>query len=203
MVAAILKVGIEYYDGDDKHGAIVKKGKIGPNYFRFKNNGSEYFHRAKQDIHIFNNQIIPNMNILKRLFVIANTLFRLEAVLADHQGQDMMPFTIRDLPEAAPHRDWLKGEVSDLSFLSDIQDQWAWNIYLTQPISGGETCIYNEQDPSNLIANTAKVSCLPKLGNLLFFRSTNVHEVKATEGDRYTLSGFCGPTSNGKLLFWV
>ena len=28
MVAALLKVGIEYYDGDDKHGAIVKKGKI-------------------------------------------------------------------------------------------------------------------------------------------------------------------------------
>jgi len=203
ILAALREIGIEYYDGDDKSGAIVRKGKVGPNYYRFKEEPDEYFARTKRDLPVFEERILSGIDLLGRLHRLSAILFGAPVSLAEHRKIKMMPCTIRDLPVAPPHRDWLKGEVSNLDFLATIEDQLAWNIYLTTPEKGGKTGIFKTQRRSDLEKGVPVCFHPPKAGQLLLFRSTNIHEVRPTEGARYTLSGFFGRTSDCRLLFWV
>lgn len=199
---AISKIGIEYYEGDDKAGGIVRKGKLGPNYFRFKANPGEYFRRVGIFENIFDERILGLVNFFPRVQEVASKMFSLGSTVAEHQGARMMKFTVRALPEAPIHRDWMPGENTGLSFAPQIREQFAWNIYLKTPKSGGQTRIYNEQDPALAGKGSEYFEVAPQVGDLIIFRTTHAHEVLPSDGERLTLSGFFGSTPE-KLLFWV
>ncbi len=202
ILHAISKIGIEYYNGDDKAGSVVRKGKLGPNFFRFKDDHSEYFRRARIFEKIFEERILTLVNFFPRVQEVASKAFSLGHGVAEHQDRRMMNFTVRVLPEAPIHRDWMPGENTGLSFAPRLSDQFAWNIYLKTPESGGQTRIYKEQDPALANERSEYVDVAPRVGELIIFRSTQAHAVLPSNGERLTLSGFFGITPE-KLLFWV
>lgn len=202
ILHAISKIGIEYYDGDDKAGGVVRKGKLGPNFFRFKSDHSEYFRRARIFEKVFEERILTLVNFFPRVQEVASKTFSLPPAVAEHNERRMMNFTVRALPEAPIHRDWMPGENCGLSFASRLSDQFAWNIYLKTPRSGGQTRIYKEQDTAQAARGGEYVDVAPRVGDLIIFRSTQAHSVLPSDGERLTLSGFFGITPE-KLLFWV
>jgi hypothetical protein len=202
ILAAISKIGMEYYDGDDKAGRTVRKGKLGPNFFRFKDDQREYFRRVSVYEGIFNNQILAPVNFFARVQGAASKVFSRGSYIAEHEGRRMMSCTVRALPEAPVHRDWMPGENTGLSFAPHIIDQFAWNVYLKMPEVGGHTRIYGERNPASVGENTIHSEFVPSIGELVIFRSTQAHAVMPSRGDRLTLSGFFGTTTE-RLLFWV
>ena len=202
ILHAISKIGIEYYEGDDKAGGVVRKGKLGPNFFRFKSDHGEYFRRTRIFEEIFDQHILGLVNFFPRVQEVASKMFSLGPGVAEHEGRRMMNFTVRVLPEAPIHRDWMPGEDSGLSFAPQIKEQFAWNIYLKTPKSGGQTRIYKEQDPARVGKESEHFEVAPRVGDLIIFRTTYAHEVLPSDGERLTLSGFFGTTPE-KLLFWV
>ena len=202
ILHAIKKIGIEYYEGDDKAGGVVRKGKLGPNFFRFKTDQSEYFRRAQIFEEIFDQQILGLVNFFPRVQEVASKMFSLAHGVAEHRGRRMMNFTVRVLPEAPIHRDWMPGEDSGLSFAPQIKEQFAWNIYLKTPKSGGQTRIYNEQNLALVSKGSEHCEVSPRVGDLIIFRTTHAHEVLPSDGERLTLSGFFATTPE-KLLFWI
>lgn len=202
ILHAISRIGIEYYEGDDKAGGIVRKGKLGPNFFRFKADHGEYFRRARIFEKVFDERILTLVNFFPRVQQVASKTFSLPSGVAEHQGRRMMNFTVRVLPEAPIHRDWMPGENSGLSFAPQLSEQFAWNIYLRTPKSGGQTRIYTERDPALAGRDGEHVEVGPRVGDLIIFRSTQAHSVLPSDGERLTLSGFFGITPE-KLLFWV
>ncbi|SCX72950.1 2OG-Fe(II) oxygenase [Variovorax sp. EL159] len=202
ILHAISEIGIEYYEGDDKAGGVVRKGKLGPNFFRFKSDQDEYFRRTRIFEEIFDQRILGLVNFFPRVQEVASKMFSLGHGVAEHQGSRMMNFTVRVLPEAPIHRDWMPGEDTGLSFAPQIKEQFAWNIYLKTPKSGGQTRIYKEQDPALVGEESEHFEVAPRVGDLIIFRTTQAHEVLPSDGDRLTLSGFFGTTPE-KLLFWI
>jgi hypothetical protein len=202
ILHAISKIGIEYYEGDDKAGGVVRKGKLGPNFFRFKSDHSEYFRRARIFEKVFEERILRLVNFFPRVQEVASKTFSLGHGVAEHQDRRMMNFTVRVLPEAPIHRDWMPGENTGLSFAPRVSEQFAWNIYLKTPKAGGQTRIYKEQDPTQAAKASNYIDVAPRVGDLIIFRSTQAHSVLPSDGERLTLSGFFGITSE-KLLFWV
>lgn len=202
ILTAIATVGMEYYEGDDKAGSTVRKGKLGPNFFRFKENHPEYFRRVASFEPIFSNEILAYTNIFTRVQTVVSKMFSLSSRIAEHEGKRMMSCTVRALSAAPIHRDWMPGENTGLSFARHITDQFAWNIYLKMPICGGHTLIYDERDPAHIVDSTMHAEVAPSIGELVVFRSTQAHAVRPSEGDRLTLSGFFGTTPE-RLLFWV
>ncbi|MGJ7525471.1 2OG-Fe(II) oxygenase [Variovorax sp. GB1P17] len=199
---AISEIGIEYYEGDDKAGGVVRKGKLGPNFFRFKSDHGEYFRRTRIFEEMFDQRILSLVNFFPRVQEVASKMFSLGHEVAEHQGRRMMNFTVRVLPEAPIHCDWMPGENTGLSFAPQIKDQFAWNIYLKTPKSGGQTRIYTEKDPALASKESEHFEVAPRVGDLIIFRTTQAHEVLPSDGERLTLSGFFGITPE-KLLFWV
>lgn len=203
VLAAISDIGIEYYEGDDKAGRVVRKGKLGPNFFRFKDDHDEYFRRVDIFSTIFENKIIRHVDFFSRVREAISRIFALNNSMAEHHGKRMMNFTVRALPETPIHRDWIPTEKTGLSFSPRITDQFAWNIYLKLPDSGGQTRIFRTQDPAlAAVKGSVFTEAMPSVGDLIVFRSTQAHAVMPSSGDRLTLSGFFATTPE-KLLFWV
>lgn len=200
--AAISDVGLEYFEGDDKGGAVVRKGKLGPNFYRFKEDPSEYFRRTRLTWPIFANDILSRVDLYSCVKDICSTIFGMPSQTAEHRGRPMMGCTVRELGSAPVHRDWMPGESDALDFAGQLQDQMAWNFYLKMPQTGGETIIYHANALTQLDAHTGAAKVRPLAGDLVIFRSTQLHEVLPSHGERMTLSGFFGPTSD-RLLFWV
>ena len=84
---------------------------------------------------------------------------------------------------------------------SDLIDQFAWNVYISVGQTGGETAIYDTGVPDH--ARRPALVLPPQRGDLLLFRTRNVHAVLPSEGARLTVSGFWGPTLQGHLKYWV
>jgi hypothetical protein len=202
LTEAIDGIGLEYFQGDDKGGAIVRKGKLGPNFFRFKEEPFEYFERVRVTWPVFTEKILSQVDLYKLVQQVASEIFDLPTETATHAGNMMMGCTVRDLGTAPIHRDWMPGETQYLDFAHELQDQFAWNFYLKIPDRGGETVIYRTDEIKKLDDETDAAKCRPLEGDLLIFRSTRLHEVLPSEGERMTFSGFFGPRKK-KLLFWV
>lgn len=200
--SAINDIGIEYFEGDDKAGSIVRKGKLGPNFYRFKNNPIEYFLRKNKYWPIFENQILNRVDLYKQVRSLATAIFDKPSKTAMHAGEEMMGCTVRDLGVAAIHSDWLPGESLYLDFAKNIRNQMAWNFYLEMPKHGGETLIYNARDINSLSEDTAVSMIKPEVGDLIIFNTQLLHQVMPAQGPRLTLSGFFGD-SEDELLFWV
>lgn len=75
-VESILRIGLEYYEGDDKGGKVVNKGKLGPNFFRFKDDQSEYFRRTAIFEPIFKNKILSEVDIVSRVRAVCSSMFQ-------------------------------------------------------------------------------------------------------------------------------
>jgi 2OG-Fe(II) oxygenase superfamily len=105
---------------------------------------------------------------------------------------------------ADPHIDSKKIDTPDCSEAQAIESQIAVNTYVQIPKSGGELEIYDFEPTKSELAelatdsyglNRAKLPAPalvlePNLGELILFRSTNVHAVRASVGTRVAQSCF-------------
>lgn len=201
---AIHEIGLEYYVGDTKAATQERKGKIGPNLYRFKDDLPAYFERVR----VFEQRDKPRL--FKRVDVLGRFI---DALWTAHGPQGaveqarssvglLSSCTVRDLSSAPPHADWIRGELPHFDAFAQLVDQFAWNVYISVG-EGGETQIYDTQDPADVADSEPSFTWPPQHGDLLLFRTRNVHAVLPTRGDRLTVSGFWGPTTDGRLLYWV
>jgi hypothetical protein len=201
-------VGMESYVGDTKAGTSEQKRKIGPNLFRFKHDTGEYFARVEGFERLERPRLFEEVDVPKRF------KDALQAALPPHVsvfrarstalGRDLSECIVRELLAAPRHTDWIRAEMPHFDAVSRLTDQFAWNVYISTGTSGGYTQVYATEDRSKMGPNTAAdVSVRPEPGDLMLFRSRNVHEVTPAEGDRLTVSGFWGPRDDGHIQYWV
>lgn len=200
----IHRVGIEFYSGDTKAGTIERKGKIGPNLFRFKDDLDTYFtkvsHYEKNERPLIFSRTDISIKfktlIQKRLSCHVDRTKFAEKYLAD--------CTVRALPGAPVHTDWIVRELPSFEAFDYLIDQFAWNVYLSVGESGGQTKIYDTTNPDTIELPQIRVSEItPCVGDLILFRSRNSHTVSPVSGERLTVSGFWGPTVSGGIQYWV
>jgi len=204
---AIREVGVEYYVGDTKADTQERKGKIGPNLYRFKNDIPAYFERARSFERHDRPRLFKRIDVPGRFFDAlraAHGPYGTVEQACSSSGGPLSTCTVRDLPSAPPHFDWIRGELPHFDAFSRLTDQFAWNIYVSVGQRGGATLIYGTQDPAEALAmDTPSLTLPPQRGDLLLFRARNVHAVEAAEGERLTVSGFWGPTTDERLLYWI
>jgi hypothetical protein len=204
----IHEIGIEFYVGDTKGGTSERKGKIGPNLFRFKDDLPEYFKRVSdfdaniKPVLFRDADVVGRFATLMQSAMTADVLFqrarseRLQTCLSD--------CTVRSLPAAPPHTDWIKVEMEDFDAVGSLADQFAWNVYISTGESGGQTVIYGTENKCAVQSGVApKVIVRPNPGDLILFRTRHVHEVRQAQGDRITVSGFWGARRDGNYQYWV
>jgi len=209
MLEAVYDVGFDYHRGDNKSGQSVLKGKLGPNLYRYKDDVSLYFELVRKFRTIFTEKIFKEYNPFESLVELCRSAFDVECTCIAKEGDsEFIPFTVRDLSEAAPHTDWVKTDYPQLELAQCVEEQFAWNIYLDVPEYGGQTVAYKQDVRCNpreeLSSYAPRISIVPKRGSLLVLKSTNYHEVVQSRGagKRITLSGFFGFRSS-ELVFWV
>ena len=203
----IYEVGIEFYVGDTKGGTSERKGKIGPNLFRFKDDVDEYFRRVEEFDTITKPQLFQDVDVavrFARLMASAMTPGAKFQRASDRQERPLSECTVRSLPAAPPHTDWIKAEMAEFEAVDTLTDQFAWNVYVLTGDSGGRTAIYPTESRTCVADGLAPgVVIAPNPGDLILFRTRNVHEVQPATGDRITVSGFWGPRSDGHFQYWV
>jgi hypothetical protein len=100
--------------------------------------------------------------------------------------------------------------------ISRVIGQLSWNIYLSDPVEGGELVVYEKQwSPaseqyksdsywyhSDAVNGGKRVVYKPRKGDLVIFNSVNFHEIKKPKFDRFTVSSFIGLTPENQLLLW-
>lgn len=139
-------------------------------------------------------------------------LFSLCDVVATDNGVKLNPFVLRKINEAPLHADVAKIDATEWEFSRQLHRQYAWNICLSAPDSGGETVIFrnNRQCRDASFTASSKVASTritPREMTLLVFSSENYHMVERSQGaaSRIMLGGFCAseqPPSN-RLIFWA
>lgn len=208
ILGHITAIGMENYVGDTKGGTAERKGKIGPNLFRFKSDVEEYFSRVNSfdaDVKpvLFQTLDVPGRfkEAMRHGLPPGAGLYR---AISASRGRELSECTVRSLPSAPPHIDWIRAEMPDFDAVSSLTDQFAWNVYISTGQTGGNTLIYDLEDPAKLDAGMTPVADLrPLRGDLILFRTRNVHEVTPTVGNRFTVSGFWGPRGDGHFQYWV
>ena len=204
----IQQLGLETYVGDTKAGTEVVKGKIGPNLFRFKDDLPEYFSRLTEfEEHsrpvLFKEVDVPQIfkSFMKNALPRGSSFQRAHSRSYD---SFLSECTVRSLPAAPPHNDWIAGELAGFDAVEELIDQFAWNIYISTGTEGGNLIIYDTTSRSEISNSPGKsVSIQPDPGDLILFRSRNYHEILNTSGDRYTVSGFWGPRRDNNFQYWV
>lgn len=204
ILRRISDVGIEYYIGDTKAGTSERKGKIGPNLFRFKNDLPAYLDRLAAFETDARPVLFAEVDVPARFRSLLMQTLNRPMDRAKAAGIALADCTVRALPGAPPHTDWIVHELPSFEAFDGLLDQFAWNVYLAVGDQGGETCIYKTPDLEAAEAMEApSVVLKPEIGELILFRSRNVHAVTPTQGHRLTVSGFWGPCLSGTLRYWV
>ena len=204
VLDAIDHVGIEFYVGDTKAGTAERKGKIGPNLFRFKDDIGAYYCRLTHYESDARPILFSKVDVPQRFKTLLQSAVGVTVARAQAGLGPLADCTVRSLPGAPLHTDWIVRELPTFEAFDGLLDQFAWNVYLKVGESGGQTLIYDTTNPATAaLMDAATAEIIPQVGELILFRSRNVHAVNATLGDRLTISGFWGPCVTGDIRYWV
>jgi len=96
--------------------------------------------------------------------------------------------------------------------------QYAWNIYLSDPGEGGECVVYNKPWEKaddqyikgatygydhEVVKGAESIKIKPEPGMLLLFNSRNFHEVLKSTKPRLSLGGHVGRLTPSEYQLWV
>lgn len=130
---------------------------------------------------------------------------------------------IRNLSGGANiHIDFAPQFARGKNIVGDVSTQLAWNIYIDQPLVGGETSIWNKQwdwtgDPvedakypeftREGLEGVERLTFKGTPGSVVIFNSRNPHQVhEIPEGDdsnnRIGMGSFMGPLGERNLVMW-
>lgn len=138
--------------------------------------------------------------------------------IAEQDGQLYSYAIARELRNSALMHADFAGFIPNYWSISEVIAQYAWNIYLSHPGTGGECIVHNKlwekADDAYLLGNTygydhalvagkAQAIIPVQPGRLVFFNSRNFHEVKASSEPRLSIGGHVGLTKNNEIVLWV
>lgn len=124
------------------------------------------------------------------------------------------PLMGRDLDiEILPHADFGPYDGKDW-VINKVIKQVAWNIYLTDPKTGGETTVYDYFWDENTIIDESsygiqnfnqpiKIKFAVKPGKLVLFNSRNFHSITPSSAPRVAIGGLFGLTNTGEFIAWA
>jgi hypothetical protein len=139
--------------------------------------------------------------------------------IAEQDGKQFHTVLARELNHSAMlHADFAPFIPNSHWVISKIMAEYAWNIYLTDPGSGGECVVYNkpwqQEDDRYIIKNTygydhavvadrEQVKVKPTPGKLVIFNSRNFHEVLKSQRPRLSIGGHIGLLPEQKCIAWI
>jgi 2OG-Fe(II) oxygenase superfamily len=179
----------------------------------------EYFPKAKASIAEYQQLVIkagfdPVIKVIELLCTYLGNVN-----IAEQDGQQYTYIIARELSNSALlHADFAPFLPPKIWNIANINAEYAWNIYLSDPGEGGECFVYNkpwEQIDDRyikaetygydhqVVAGKEYVKIKPEPGMLLFFNSRNFHEVAKSTKPRLSLGGHVGRIDKSNYLFWV
>ncbi len=133
---------------------------------------------------------------------------------AHKNQQNYFTLVVRDLAkEVLPHADFGPYDGKEWA-INQVEQQLAWNIYLTAPQQGGETTIYDyvwdENTPidensygiqqfNQPVKHRFKVTP----GKLVLFNCRNFHAISESSAPRIAIGGLIGKTKDQQLIAWA
>ena len=188
MVAnAVKKFGLDYYDYRFDDDDVPKAKHIFDTHYLYEEKKpEEYFPKAKKNNEEYRRfaQAVgfdPALRVAEYM----SELIHNPVTIAKQDGNEYTYAMVRELSSSALlHADYAKF-IPDYWHIHNIQAEYAWNIYITDPGEGGETKIYNklwekEDDKhvlgetygyhDDVVKGTKKVSIKPKAGAVDFFQ---------------------------------
>jgi hypothetical protein len=197
-------------------------GRVGQAYFECltsEDHRITYEQNAVNWINQMRISIEPYLSPIDKLRLTLDELWPAGSKLAVLNGKKMFVGLARVFgpgANAEPHQDILSWDAPDASEAQDLDTQFAANIYLRMPESGGELVVwpkslsrtkYQEYQIEGSYGieedkiGSEPIRITPKIGELVLFNSSMVHSVNSSEvGDRVTWSCFIGIRGSDKTL---
>ena len=221
LVLALRKLGLYEYKYDFKTEEAPQAAHLFATHYLYENEPlKKYFVDAEKSYSDFDHMVKEiAFNPSKMVFDFLASKFEIPVNIAEEKGKKYFHSIARELnhsvllhPDFAPFQ--ALGRV-----ISQIDSQYAWNLYLTNPKEGGETTVYNrpwngaEDDAKfstktygyneKVVENCESASFPVSKGKLVFFNSRNFHKVSVTTKSRISLGGHIGwNKTTKKLLAW-
>lgn len=207
LVKSIDQLGMEEHVDDVKTGVGTTKERLGTDLFQFKDDLATYFARASQQWDVFSNKIFSASNPLRQVFdFVEGSLGRGIEIPRQEEGA-FMPVIARSLSNANKHADWALLDYPDIEFSGRVKEQISWNLFLEAPENGGQLVMYDSdvRKPLATSSDVPSAEYTPKVGDLLFIKSTHIHEVLSAQGSsrRLALGGYLGITEGDTILAWA
>lgn len=195
-------------------------GRIGVALFSYRDQPKKVYFQVASEQRRIQRQILsrsfdPLSRLIKMLGKVSGT--RVSNASDSEYGSFFFGLIRLIQLKAGLHADFVQLDAPH-SALADVEAQLAWNLYLTEPESGGNCIVYNQlwqpeherhkEDDSrlyyrrDLVGHCSKFAINPRLGDLVIFNCRNLHEIEACSGERMTITSFIGRKPDGELVLW-
>ncbi len=213
---------VKYSNADD-----VYVNRMGMTLFETENRREkmeEYF-KIAQSTHDYVEHLLDGDNPIKVIHNHFKAAWENDCIVENIGGRLMTPGIIRSFeanPKGGlpPHTDLLHKDVPHHNPFKNIKKQLAVNLYLNVPENGGELEVWdyepNEEQEAMLMTGeydfldrdkipVEPLVVKPRVGEMILFRSSCVHAVRASKGGKRTATScFVGYYGNDKpLTYWA
>jgi hypothetical protein len=157
---------------------------------------------------------------LERFYRIIENFYSAE--LATYNGRELFSGIVRIIPsgeDVVPHNDSFSRDVPELELAKEVTGQFAANLYLRLPETGGELQLWDlrptdeelAQIPMSIVGygndrdyfGEPDVHIRPRPGDLVCFRGNIMHGItRAGAGIRMNMNCFVARRKNGSLIYW-
>ena len=219
LVEALLRRGLRPYDfAFDSTNVPAASHLFAVHYLYEQRDPAEYFAHAAESRKEYGSLCAEvGFDPAQRVFEWLGGAMQVPVRIAS-QGPLLYSHVIaRDLAASSRlHTDFAPSIPSHWS-ISAITAQYSWNVYLTDPESGGECVLshrlWQPEDDQHLIpgtyahderlvADAERVAIGVHPGDLVLFNCRNYHSVRQSAAPRITLSGHIGLTLDQQLIAW-
>lgn len=216
IIAGLDQVPLGSYDAERVHPPIFRFGPVLNDYRADGNLAEVYWVHTQQARITWRRARLHPDPIAVSLARIAKAWGR-PVQPARVAGRDLFAGTLREINAGAHvHYDEVVREFPGGLFDQRVVAQLAFNLYLSIPEAGGQTCVWRRSwSPpdeahrsgygydSEVITGAQHVTVAPEVGDGVFFNPRHYHAVTAAQGGRrITVAFFLAITGAGELIVW-
>lgn len=219
VLKAILRRGLQAYDFAFDSGHVPAASHLFEVHYLYEQKDpAEYFPRARASQAKYR-QLCRETGCdpAKAVFELVGGAMRTPVRIASQEGEEYNHIIARELAAGSLlHTDFGPSIPARWSITSVIA-QYAWNIYLTDPLEGGECVVHNRfwrpEDDAHLIPGSyahdecvvagAESAVIPvQPGDMLLFNCRNYHQVRRSTASRIAVGGHIGLLPDHTLIAW-
>lgn len=219
LIKALRHLGLKQYEYHFAHDEAPPAACLFETHYLYEQKTpEEYFPKAKASLELYQQLVqAAGFDPVKKVQDLLSSYLGTVSI-AEQGGHLYHPILARELNNSALLHADFAAFIPKKWQISNINAQYAWNIYLSDPGEGGECIVYNKpwnQEDDRYIKGSTYgydhevvkdkefVKIKPEPGMLLFFNSRNFHEVTKSTQPRLSVGGHVGRTADHHYLLWV